>query len=238
MSNCPREVQRNAGFTSLLNMKSPTALLLSVLITLTQVSVAGSFGPGPWSQGYYYPGQLDGKYSAAIFGNNISGAMGFSLRGGSPTTVEESTVTTNATQNTISIDPFQNYFVCFVEGRTYGGLTIANVNINTKTITGALLGGQPDFTYLTNAAGVITGVDTLPIVNRGMSGGFQAKIKSDTALFTFKGDGELSTPANEQTINFSPSPTNATSATIVTETTPFGLDGIKVSNDASPSFSQ
>jgi hypothetical protein len=219
-------------------MKFPAALVLTIFVALSHSSKAGSFGPGPWSQGYYYPGQLDGKYSAAIFGNNIAGAMGFSLRDGSPTTVEESTVLTNATQNTISIDPFQNYFVCFVEGRTYGGLTIANVNISSKQVTGALLGGQPDFTYLTDTNGSITGVDTLPIVNRGMSGGFQAKIKSNKALFTFKGDGELSTPANEQSVNFSPSPTNATSATITTETTPFQLDGIKVSNDASPSFSQ
>ncbi len=213
-------------------------LPIAFAAALTVSSQAGSFGPGPWANDAYYPGQLDGRYSASVYGTNITGVLGFALRGGSPSTLQESTVLTNGVQNTVGLDPFQNYFVIFVEGRTYQGVTIGSININKKTVTGALIGvnATPDFSYITNTNGAITGVDTLGIVNRGLSGAFNAKIKSDNSIFTFRGDGELSTPANSQTVTFSPSPTNATNATIVTTTTEFGVDGIKVSDSSASTF--
>lgn len=38
--------------------------------------------------------------------------------------------------------------------------------------------------------------DPLPYLNRGLTGGFTAKIRSNKATFTFRGDGQLSSPTN------------------------------------------
>lgn len=274
-------------------MKIP---LFPVLVTaaLTATTFAGNLGPGPWANDTYYPGNIDGQYQAAVFGNNIAGVLGFALRNGAPTVATTSEVVgTNTTQSTLTVDPFQNYFAVFVEGRTYTGLTTASVNYNSQQVTGALIGAQPDFAIsnasfnppleitnissvtsvpvtntfvstnivVTNAGGLFVTnavfqtnlsissvlvtnftVDLIPqppgppsvnpsaLVNRGLNGGFQAKIRSDKAVFTFRGDGNLSTPAQFQTVNLT---TNSdgfvVGAVVETQTVPFQLNGIRVS---------
>ncbi len=126
---------------------------------------AGSLGPGPWSSGSYYPGGADGKYQAAVYGNNITGVIGFALREGSPTVLQQTNTQSQQGQQLGSaasssilaanaaaqvFDATQNYFVIFVEGRTYSGLAVGSVNPVGKTVTGALLGAQPDFGFVTN----------------------------------------------------------------------------------------
>jgi hypothetical protein len=91
-------------------------------------------------------------------------------------------------------------------------------------------------------------LDNLPLLNRGLSGAFTAKLKNTQSLMTFKGSGELATPAQTQTVTATP-PTftippldpagapivingftpSATSATIQTATVPFSVYGIKTS---------
>jgi len=170
------------------------------------------------------------------------------------------------------VDETQNYFAIFVEGRTYTGRTVGMIDINRKKVTGTLIGLQPSFSYtelnisqstaIVNSAGdieIITGETTVPIldnlslINRGLSGGFTANLKNTKNLMTFKGTGELATPAQTQTITANP-PTftlpplvpgpggtagdpivitgftpGATSATIETHTVPFNVYGIKTS---------
>jgi len=347
-------------------------LFLLLLSVCSGPAIAGNwFGSGPWANATYYPGNLDGKYQAAVFGANISGVLGFALRDGTPTTTVTSQLNTtnSSSQSTVSVDPFQNYFVIFVEGRTYSGLTTAGINYNNNTVTGALLGTQPDFTLTTNSTsafstnseittggivdiripvtnvtqnivtigsnstfttnntpitnivttnltvlqtnsevtnqtvlftnnGVVTETNffitnqvvsftnytfqvtntvtptistntilvfatnfttnvtfdlvesnvllTNPIIsqltnsyvwydptallNRGLSGGYTANINSKRAIFTFSGNGQLSTPSQLQTINLT---TNArgdvTSAQVLTASIPFQLNGIRVS---------
>ena len=255
-------------------------LLPFLVILLTgHLALAGNwFGSGPWANATYYPGNLDGKYQASVFGNNISGVIGFALRDGAPTTTVTSQLNTtnNSSQATLTVDPFQNYFVIFVEGRTYTGISTASINYNNNTVTGALQGTQPDFTFsegtnstttvqtltltnITNSTSLVTtnslgdlvvttstnvfstnliGSNSIPIsylipatlVNRGLNGGFRANIDSKQSVFTFSGNGQLSTPAQSQTVNFT---TNAegivTAAQIQTDTVPFQLNGIRVS---------
>jgi hypothetical protein len=137
-------------------MKIAATLLFLALSTLP--AAAGNwFGSGPWANATYYPGNLDGKYQAAVFGANISGVLGFALRDGAPpTSVTSQIVNTNSTQSSLRIDPFLNYFAIFVEGRTYTGLTTAGVNYNNNTVSGALIGTQPDFRLTTNSFNTFT----------------------------------------------------------------------------------
>jgi hypothetical protein len=230
-------------------MKKILPLLACLAILNTTVYAGNFFGPGPFSQGWNYPGQMDGKYQASVTGVNIAGAIGFAFRDGAPTVSTNSVVTasggTNVVQNTITVDPFQNYFVVFVQGMTYSGNTTATINIDQNTVTGALFSQQNayDFIRIANTLGdeeII--LNNLPLLNRGVNGGFTANIDSKKAVFTFSGNGELSAPAFPQTIqgldtngNIVPSSqfiSNAVTAVLQTATVPFDINGIKVSSSS------
>ena len=181
-------------------------LIAVVVLAFAATSKAGSFGPGPWANGAYYPGQFDGVYSATVFGNNTSGVFGFALQAGSPTIItnSQSTTTTNISviQSTVIPDPWQNYFLIFFNGVTYYGTTFATINVNSKTVAGAMYDGQ----------GVISATNY-----SYASGGFTASLTSDKSPVTFSGNntGQFQIVGGAGTL--------------------FSLNGIKVSDTASTS---
>jgi hypothetical protein len=181
-------------------------LIVAVFLAIAATTKAGSFGPGPWANGAYYPGQFDGVYSATVFGNNTSGVFGFALQAGSPTIItnSESTTSTNLSvvQSTVIPDPWQNYFLIFFNGVTYYGTTFATINVNSKTVAGAMYDGQ----------GVISATNY-----SYASGGFTASLTSDKSPLTFKGNntGQLQIVGGAGTL--------------------FSLNGIKVSDISSTS---
>ena len=181
-------------------------LIVAVFLAIGATTKAGSFGPGPWANGAYYPGQFDGVYSATVFGNNTSGVFGFALQAGSPTIItnSESTTSTNLSvvQSTVIPDPWQNYFLIFFNGVTYYGTTFATINVNSKTVAGAMYDGQ----------GVISATNY-----SYASGGFTASLTSDKSPLTFSGNntGQLQIVGGAGTL--------------------FSLNGIKVSDISSTS---
>lgn len=246
--------------------------LTFTIVAMSSASLLASGGSGPWADGAYYPGNLNGKYVGIVTGNNISGVVGFAIVDGAPpfrTTEEQSAAESAAGALAITVnqsigpDILQNYFAIFAEGRTYTGVTLAGIDIAGNQISGALQGQNPAslLAYTTTAAfpgtppggaapGVSAAADALSIVNRGLSGGFTAKIKSKKSVFRFKGTGQLSTPANPQTVTIEavpliPSPLvippgspfppagTVTSETmtgqITTQSTPFSISGIRTS---------
>ena len=253
-------------------------LLVPLLTALSSAPLFAGAGAGPWALGAYYPGQLDGKYQASVSGNNITGVVGFAIINGGLPFASRSSATGGAAAgggggaadaaavsvNTDlgGVDETQNYFAIFVEGRTYTGRTVGMIDINRKKVTGTLIGLQPSYAYrdLSFSQSAVVGIevvtgtttvpvlDNLPLLNRGLSGGFTANLKNTKNLMTFKGTGELATPAQTQTISATP-PTftvpplvpggdpivingftpSATSATIETHTVPFNVYGIKTS---------
>ncbi len=250
-------------------------LLVLLLTVLSSAPLLAGAGTGPWALGAYYPGQLDGKYQASVYGNNITGVVGFALVNGGVPFSSRSSATGGAdagggaadaaaisVNSDLGLDETQNYFAIFVEGRTYTGRTVGMIDINRKKVTGTLIGLQPSYAYrdLSFSQSAVVGIevvtgettvpvlDNLPLLNRGLSGGFSANLKNSKNLMTFKGTGELATPAQTQTITANP-PTftvpplvpggdpivingftpSATSATIETGTVPFNVYGIKTS---------
>lgn len=140
-------------------------LLLPVLAVLLSgnIVVAGSwFGSGPWANATYYPGNLDGKYQAAVSGANTAGVLGFAIRDGSVPFLQierESTgdaLVTDAVvvNQELEIDRTVNYYAIFVNGRTYTGTTAAGINYKDSSVFGSLLGTQP--TTLTNSNNIVT----------------------------------------------------------------------------------
>lgn len=244
-------------------MKTVLSLLLAALVICSTATAGNWFGAGPFSNDGYWPGYLNGKYVATVTGNNISGVLGFAIVDGAPPfrINEQQSSSGGAIESTalvnqsITPDVLQNYFTIFVEGRTYFGLTTAGVNLDNNSIAGALQGqapaGLPDITVTPAFAGggENATVDALSVLNRGLSGGFNATINSKKATFTFSGSGQLSTPANNQTVILTAVPTEADSLVdplvpvgtvtnevisgrIITETTPFSLSGIRTSFSA------
>jgi len=212
-------------------------------------------------------------YVGIVTGNNIAGVIGFAITDGAPpfrVQQEQSTQAGNtavAVNQTITPDVLQNYFAIFVQGRTYTGVTLAGIDISSKTVAGALQGENPAALLAFDtfeAVGVtidpVTGAvvsapnnasrDALAIINRGLSGGFTANINQNNAVFTFSGNGQLSTPANRQTFDVSgvplqPNPlvkppfipdgtiTNeVVSGLVTTESTAFQISGIRTSFSA------
>jgi len=249
-------------------MKKYFAPFLAAYVTCNLF--AGGTTGGPWANGAYYPGYLNGKYMGVVTGNNIAGVLGFALVDGAPPFRSATTQSADAgggvlQNSSIRPDGTQNYFVIFVEGRTYSGLTTAGIDISSKTVAGAMQGTDPAGILpvgsssgasmgggSTGSGSLATNIsDALSIINRGLSGGFTAKIKCDKAVFTFKGDGQLSTPANRQSWNvtvipavvpgFLPPPTipagtltnEYATGVFQTETTPFQIKGIRTSFNAS-----
>jgi hypothetical protein len=211
-----------------------------LLITLALSSVGWSAnalagaGAGPWANGAYYPNNLDGKYMGVVTGNNIAGVLGFAIKDGAPPyrDIENPAEQAGAASvkqyeyDTPRIDVLQNYFAIFVQGRTYTGLTTAGIDIDSKTVAGALQGTDPIGVpaAVAGAPGPgdfrLAAPDALSIINRGLSGGFTAKVKSTGSVFTFKGNGQLSTPADLQSYTYEsePSPETYTIDVILTDT--------------------
>lgn len=234
-------------------MKNYSLLLCACF--LTSNLFAGGTPGGPWANGAYYSGYLNGKYMGVVTGNNIAGVLGFAITDGAPPFRTQQQQQGGQQQQGVKVaeyqdprvDITQNYFAIFVEGRTYTGLTIAGIDINSKTVAGALQGTDPIGVQAAVAGAPGPGAfafdasDALSIINRGLSGGFTAKIKSDQAVFTFKGDGQLSTAANPQSYsieaNITPPPAAigdpATNMVVTgiyeTESTPFQVKGIRTS---------
>jgi len=198
---------------------------LAALTIATNLSLAGNFfGPGPFANGAYFPGQYDGVYSATMFGGApavVSGVLGCGLRNGSPTTSTNSTISTNGTQNTITVDPFQNYFVVFLNGVTYAGVSVANINNQVNQVSGGLFNGQGPSTTtvvaVANPAPPPATIATTVTTENTCGGGFTANLTGKKAVITFSGNN---TGTLQTSVNGAPVPPANT----------FSLNGMKVGN--------
>lgn len=151
-------------------MKKLLLPAIALCLTGSNVLAGNWFGSGPWANATYYPGNLDGKYQAAVFGANVSGVLGFAIRDGAPPFLQSQSqqavpLTTNSTSivsnQQIGIDNSLNYYAIFVNGRTYVGTTAAAINYDNNSVAGTLIGTQPSTITTTNqilASQLITNV--------------------------------------------------------------------------------
>jgi hypothetical protein len=160
-------------------------LLPAIALCLFSPAVlAGNwFGSGPWANATYYPGNLDGKYQAAVFGANVSGVLGFAIRDGAPPFLQSQSQTlaslnsggsNNAivSNQQIGIDPSLNYYAIFVNGRTYVGTTAGAINYDNSTVAGTLIGTQPSTLTTTNkqiTSQILTNISTTLVTNTSNS---------------------------------------------------------------------
>jgi len=170
-------------------MKTP-ALLVILALSTTPALAGNWFGSGPWANATYYPGNLDGKYQAAVTGINTSGVLGFAIRDGSPPFLEverqstgDALVTDSVVVNQeIEIDRSLNYYAIFVNGRTFVGTTAAGINYDNSSVNGTLIGTQPTEGGLTNFSISSQLITNVTITNIG--GLAVTNIVTQTIFFT------------------------------------------------------
>lgn len=231
-------------------MKTSAFLTTVALAALTTATWAGNLGPGPWANGAYYPGQTDGAYSASVFNDIpvpkditshttnsatnqnsvVSGVLGFGIRSGTPPTSSSgSSFSGSGTSSSIGVDNSLNYFVIFVNGASYAGQTIGEIDLQRQTASGVLFNGIGNIRVVERqqVSGVIVGTNVITVTNPILfslpgdtaNGYFNAKVISDKSPFTFRGPGQ---------ITITPS-----AALLLPVTYNFKLYGLKVSDSAS-----
>ena len=125
-----------------------TILLPFLAIALaTNASLAGNwFGSGPWANGTYYPGQLDGRYFANVY-NNVGGTF-------TKVSTTNSYFTTNQVVTTTStnIGGLTNTVVETTNVVT-GPLLETNTVVNGSVVSGVIGFGIRDGTQPFNAQG-------------------------------------------------------------------------------------
>lgn len=162
----------------------------TLLLTALGFAISGSpilagnwFGSGPWANSTYFPGNLDGKYQASVFGANVSGVLGFAIRDGAPPFLQSQAQTlaslnsggsNNAivSNQQIGIDNSLNYYAIFVNGRTYVGTTAAAINYDSSSVAGTLIGTQPSTLSTTNkqiVSQILTNISTTLVTNTSNS---------------------------------------------------------------------
>ena len=126
--------------------------------------LAGSlFGSGPWYNGTYYPGQLDGRYFANVY-NNLGGTF-------SRVSTTNSFFTTNQVVTTTVTNT--------------GGLPVTNI-ITTNVVTGPLLE-----TNTTVSGSVVSGVISFGIKDGLPAAGTQSTTASSSAAQSVNVDPSL-----------------------------------------------
>ena len=121
-------------------MKSILLPLLAITL-LTNTSLAGNwFGSGPWANGTYYPGQLDGRYFANVY-NNVGGTF-------SRVSTTNSYFTTNQVTTSVTVDGVVTTTTTNV---VTGPLLETNTVVNGSVVSGVIGFGIRDGSQPFNA---------------------------------------------------------------------------------------
>lgn len=148
------------------------------LLLFATPGLAGNwFGSGPWANGAYYPGQLDGRYFANVY-NNLGGTF-----------TRVSTTNSFFTTNQVVTTTVTNI----------GGLSVTNT-ITTNVVTGPIL--ETNTTVLGSVVSGVIGFGirdgSQPFVNAGTTavatgdaGGAVSTASSSTALQSLSLDNSL-----------------------------------------------
>jgi len=185
--------------------------------------------------------------NTVILGSVVSGVIGFGIRDGtSPFNTQSqgaagqgqgnaagSGVSSSAALQALSLDNSLNNFLIYVNGDVYIGLTAANINPDSSTVSGILANGSGRTLYqlFTNqTAGVAsvanTGVEVVSLPSATASGYFNANVNNNKATYTFNGNGTIAISTASGT------------SSEVDGTHNFQLNGIKTSGNSASALPQ
>jgi hypothetical protein len=158
-------------------MKTPALLVLLAL--LTPPAFAGNwFGSGPWANGMYYPGQLDGRYFANVY-NNLGGTF-----------TRVSTTNTFFRTNEVTTTVITNAGLFPVTNTVTTNIVTGPFFETNTTITGSVVSGVISFGIRDGTAPFVSGRTAASSVG-GSLGGAASAGSSSTALEALSLDNSL-----------------------------------------------
>lgn len=157
---------------------------LAVAVATSMTAFAGA-GSGPWANGAYFPGQLDGRYSANVYNNTQARFDSGQMQEPSGNSVRTDTFTTIPGSTTVS-NVLSTNSTTTVTISNFGGLLVTNVVVTTNISSTQVTNSTPTLTNLTSsgAAAVVSGVLGFAIRNGTPStslGGGAASIGSGSS---------------------------------------------------------
>lgn len=152
--------------------KTLLPLIVALHFSGSIASAGNWFGPGPWANGAYYPGQLDGRYFANVY-NNLGGTF-----------VRTSTTNTILTTNETTTTVISNGISDIVTTNIVTSTTVTNTTVTGSVVSGVISFGIRDGTPAFVAANATA-------VANGAQGGSFSTASSSTALQSLSLDSSL-----------------------------------------------
>jgi hypothetical protein len=155
---------------------------LALTLLLTGLSLQSLFawgGPGPWANGAYYPGQLDGRYSANVYNNTQDRGDYSEMDTPSGNVVRTDTFETTPGTTNVSSYLTTNGTTTITITNDAGVITSSNAVYTTNIASTIVTNTTASTTNLvtSGAAGVVSGVlgfaitDGVPAPTTGTAGG-------------------------------------------------------------------
>jgi hypothetical protein len=150
-------------------------LLLPLLLTATPALAGNWFGSGPWADGTYYPGQLDGRYFANVY-NNLGGTF-------TRVTTTNTLLNTNSVTTTVISNGIPEIITTNI---------VTSTQVTNSTITGSVVSGVIGFA-IRNGAPPFVNSSTVAVGAGGFGdgGGVSGTANSSSALQSLSLDRSL-----------------------------------------------
>jgi hypothetical protein len=152
--------------------------LLPLLLTTAPAFAGNWFGSGPWANGMYYPGQLDGRYFANVY-NNLGGTFS-----------RVSTTNSYFTTNQVSTTVVSNVGIVLVTNTVTTNIVTGPLLETNTVVLGSVVSGVISFGIRDGSAPFASGRTTASSVG-GSVGGTASVGSSSTALEALSLDNSL-----------------------------------------------
>lgn len=151
---------------------------LAVAVATSMTAFAGA-GPGPWANGAYFPGQLDGRYSANVYNNTQARFDSGQMQDPSGNAVRTDTFL-NVPPSMTSDTTFVTNTSVTVQISNIGGLFVTNTIITTNIFSTNTTSFTPGTNRLADsgAAAVVSGVLGFAVRNGTPSTGTDASAQT------------------------------------------------------------
>lgn len=159
-------------------MKNSLLPLLVLHLSVGSLLAGNWFGSGPWANGAYYPGQLDGRYFANVY-NNLGGTFS-----------RVSTTNTYFTTNRVSTTVISNIGSILVTNLVTSNVVTGPLLETNTVVTGSVVSGVISFGIRDGSAPFTSGRTTASSIG-GSDGGTASVGSSSTALEALSLDNSL-----------------------------------------------
>jgi hypothetical protein len=152
-------------------------ILLPLLLTATPTFAGNWFGSGPWANGAYYPGQLDGRYFANVY-NNLGGTF-------TRVSTTNTFFTTNQTTTTVISNGTPSVITSnVVTGPLFETNTVISGSVVSGVVSFGIRDGLPAAGTQSTAASSVSSFTTQPVTADPSLNNFLVYVNGDVYVGT------------------------------------------------------